>query len=286
MQSPREIGEREVQIARVLRPLGRGPMRTRTGRARGPTAGCPLDHGLSPSCSISGGSENVCAGAGRGRPPRRTLAAGACGRGDRLVGRRPVGPAAARARTPRAGHLQRGSPALHGTWSRGAVTQHGGAQAAFAPRQGTPASGLSPGRCNRARQLRSGLAVGDRADRHTQADVPHRRPLHCKVIGRPWLSVAIDLATRTVPAFFIGMERPGAGTVASWSAASSSPRRPGWLTWGCRSTGRWPACRSGCTWTTRLSSAAAPFAWAALSTASRSTTGRSAARTMAATSSA
>ena len=27
MQSPREIGEREVQIARVLRPLGRGPMR-------------------------------------------------------------------------------------------------------------------------------------------------------------------------------------------------------------------------------------------------------------------
>lgn len=49
---------------------------------------------------------------------------------------------------------------------------------------------------------------------HTQADVVvvdrfTRRPL-----GRPWISVAIDLATRTVPAFFVGMERPSAATVA------------------------------------------------------------------------
>ncbi len=49
---------------------------------------------------------------------------------------------------------------------------------------------------------------------HTPADVlivdRFRRP----VIGRPWVTVAIDLATRTIPAFFVGMERPGAATVA------------------------------------------------------------------------
>ena len=49
---------------------------------------------------------------------------------------------------------------------------------------------------------------------HTQADVLIVDRFTRKVIGRPWLSVAIDLATRTVPAFFIGMERPGAGTAA------------------------------------------------------------------------
>jgi putative transposase len=49
---------------------------------------------------------------------------------------------------------------------------------------------------------------------HTQADVLIVDERNRKVIGRPWLSVAIDLASRTVPAFFIGMERPSAATVA------------------------------------------------------------------------
>ncbi|MBC7788775.1 MAG: phage integrase N-terminal SAM-like domain-containing protein [Anaerolineae bacterium] len=49
---------------------------------------------------------------------------------------------------------------------------------------------------------------------HTQADVLIVDERDRKVIGRPWLSVAIDLASRTVPAFFIGMERPSAATVA------------------------------------------------------------------------
>jgi hypothetical protein len=120
---------------------------------------------------------------------------------------------------------------------------------------------------------------------HTQADVLIVDRFTRKVIGRPWLSVAIDLATRTVPAFFIGMERarhrgpPGQPHRPAQGALAGSPGAADRL-----ADGR--LCRSGCTWTTRLSSAAAPFVWAALSTASNSTTGRSAARTMAATSSA
>ncbi|KDR24554.1 hypothetical protein BG60_05720, partial [Caballeronia zhejiangensis] len=36
-----------------------------------------------------------------------------------------------------------------------------------------------------------------------------RRPL-----GRPWLSLAVDVATRCVVGFYVGMDRPGAATVA------------------------------------------------------------------------
>ena len=45
---------------------------------------------------------------------------------------------------------------------------------------------------------------------HTQADVLIVDQWTRKVIGHPWLSVAIDLASRTIPAFFLGMERPSA----------------------------------------------------------------------------
>ncbi|MEX3817672.1 Mu transposase C-terminal domain-containing protein [Paraburkholderia sp. BR14263] len=48
---------------------------------------------------------------------------------------------------------------------------------------------------------------------HTQADVLLVGELDRKVIGRPWLSVALDVATRCVLGFYVGMERPGAATV-------------------------------------------------------------------------
>lgn len=49
---------------------------------------------------------------------------------------------------------------------------------------------------------------------HTQADVFVVDELHRKPIGRPWLSVAIDVATRCVVAIYLSMERPNAATVA------------------------------------------------------------------------
>ncbi len=49
---------------------------------------------------------------------------------------------------------------------------------------------------------------------HTQADVFVVDDIHRKPIGRPWLSVAIDVATRCVVAIYLSMERPNAATVA------------------------------------------------------------------------
>jgi len=49
---------------------------------------------------------------------------------------------------------------------------------------------------------------------HTQADVFVVDEVHRRPIGRPWLSVAIDVATRCAVAIYLSMERPNAATVA------------------------------------------------------------------------
>lgn len=49
---------------------------------------------------------------------------------------------------------------------------------------------------------------------HTQADVELVDEWFRRAMGRPWLSVAIDVATRCVVAIYVAMERPNAGTVA------------------------------------------------------------------------
>ena len=49
---------------------------------------------------------------------------------------------------------------------------------------------------------------------HTQADAFVVDRWTRRTIGRPWLSVAIDVATRCVVAIYLGMERPNAATVA------------------------------------------------------------------------
>jgi putative transposase len=48
---------------------------------------------------------------------------------------------------------------------------------------------------------------------HTQADLFVVDELERKVVGRPWLSIALDVATRCVLSFYVSMERPGAATV-------------------------------------------------------------------------
>ena len=49
---------------------------------------------------------------------------------------------------------------------------------------------------------------------HTQADAFVVDRWTRRAIGRPWLSVAIDVATRCVVAIYLAMERPNAATVA------------------------------------------------------------------------
>lgn len=49
---------------------------------------------------------------------------------------------------------------------------------------------------------------------HTQADVEVVDEWFRRSMGRPWLSVAIDIATRCIVGIYVAMERPNAGTVA------------------------------------------------------------------------
>ncbi|MGN8139160.1 hypothetical protein ACTJLC_31220 [Paraburkholderia sp. 22099] len=49
---------------------------------------------------------------------------------------------------------------------------------------------------------------------HTQTDNLVVDGLLRRPLGRPWLSLAVDVATRCVVGFYVGMDRPGAATVA------------------------------------------------------------------------
>ena len=63
---------------------------------------------------------------------------------------------------------------------------------------------------------------------HTQADAFVVDPWFRRLIGRPWLTLAIDIASRCVVGFYVGMERPNAGTVALLLSRIALPKAP-WL---------------------------------------------------------
>ena len=63
---------------------------------------------------------------------------------------------------------------------------------------------------------------------HTQADVFVVDPWFRRNIGRPWISVAIDIATRCVVGIYIAMERPSSATVALLLSRIVLPKAP-WL---------------------------------------------------------
>ncbi|MCO8436870.1 DDE-type integrase/transposase/recombinase, partial [Burkholderia multivorans] len=63
---------------------------------------------------------------------------------------------------------------------------------------------------------------------HTQADVVLVSEYDRQVIGRPWLTIALDVATRCVLSFYVGMERPGAATVGLLLTRAALPKNP-WL---------------------------------------------------------
>jgi putative transposase len=59
---------------------------------------------------------------------------------------------------------------------------------------------------------------------HTLVDVIVVDDLHRKPIGRPWLSLAIDIATRTVPGFFLSLQSPSALSVAMTISRAVLPK--------------------------------------------------------------
>ncbi|MFM0047287.1 Mu transposase C-terminal domain-containing protein [Paraburkholderia sediminicola] len=63
---------------------------------------------------------------------------------------------------------------------------------------------------------------------HTQADVVLVSEYDRKVIGRPWLTIALDVATRCVLSFYVGMDRPGAATVGLLLTRAALSKAP-WL---------------------------------------------------------
>jgi len=63
---------------------------------------------------------------------------------------------------------------------------------------------------------------------HTQADVFVADPLFRKVAKRPWISLAIDIATRCVVGVYLSLDRPSSATVALLLTRVVLPKAP-WL---------------------------------------------------------
>jgi putative transposase len=97
---------------------------------------------------------------------------------------------------------------------------HRQAQAAALAAQ--PGALIPPGHLVAARPLQ--LVQID----HTQADVFVVDEVTRKTIGRPWLTVAIDIASRCLLAIYLSMERPNAATVALLLTRVALPKAP-WL---------------------------------------------------------
>ncbi len=64
---------------------------------------------------------------------------------------------------------------------------------------------------------------------HTQADILLVSELDGQIIGRPWLSLALDVASRCVLGFYLGMERPSAATVGGANGHCSCAATKGWM---------------------------------------------------------
>jgi putative transposase len=63
---------------------------------------------------------------------------------------------------------------------------------------------------------------------HTQADVILVSEYDRRVIGRPWLTIALDVTTRCVLSFYVSMDRPGAATVGLLLTRAALCKAP-WL---------------------------------------------------------
>lgn len=63
---------------------------------------------------------------------------------------------------------------------------------------------------------------------HTLADIMLVDEVFRRTLGRPWLTLAIDVATRSVVAIYVGFDRPNAATVALLLTRLVLPKAP-WL---------------------------------------------------------
>jgi putative transposase len=97
---------------------------------------------------------------------------------------------------------------------------------------------------DRFRPIRASLSASEPLELvqidHTLVDVIVVDDLHRKPIGRPWLSLAIDVATRNVLGFFLSLRAPSAAAVALTISRAVLPKTT-YLA-GLQVDAEWPAC--------------------------------------------
>ena len=226
-RSPR-ITERETKIASLLRPLGMGPMTRKQAALAGELLGVhwtnvyrlrrrflanPVassvahrSHGPKPGNRIDPGVESIVQAALHFWLPRQRQLAHPLLDLCKEIGRH-----------CKASKLQ--EPSRNTVANRWA--EYRDEQAALLAKD--PNAAKAPGNFNAKAAL--DIVQID----HTQADVFVVDPWFRRALGRPWLTLAIDIASRCVVGFYVGMERPNAGTVALLLSRIALPKAP-WLT--------------------------------------------------------
>ena len=104
---------------------------------------------------------------------------------------------------------------------------------------------------------------------HTPVDVIVVDEAHRLPIGRPWLTLAIDVATRVVVGFYVSLEAPSSTSVALCLTQAVLPKENWLKARALECTCRSGACRAHFTPTTALISPAQPCVAVAMNAASR-----------------
>ena len=226
--SSRDPLDREESIARMLRPLGRGPLTLQQARRAGQLLGMHWSSVYRLRRRFL--ADPVASAVKRGKRGPRSGGRRLGPRVEAVVDevltdwlprqRHPAHPLLdmfmeVRRRCARAGLQAPSRNTVARRW-----TDH---REALALEQAkSPAASVAPGSLVAARPLE--IVQID----HTQADVLVVDECFRRPIGRPWLTLAIDVATRCVVSLYLGMERPGAATVALVLTRIALPKAP-WL---------------------------------------------------------
>ncbi len=220
--------DREASIARVLRPLGRGPLTLRQARRAGQLLGMHWASAYRLRRRFL--ADPVASSVKRAKPGPKEGARRLSARVEAVVEevltdwlprqRHLAHPLLdlfmeVRRRCVRAGLQPPSRNTVARRWA-----QHREAMAL--EQASAPSSSVAPGSLVARRPLE--IVQID----HTQADVLVVDEWLRRPIGRPWLTLALDVATRCVVGLYLSMERPSAATVALVLSRIVLPKAP-WL---------------------------------------------------------
>ena len=237
MTAPPGVTQREIKIASVMRPLGTGPLSRKQAATAGKLLGvhwthvyrlrrrflanpvaaavAPRSHGPKPGNRINLQVESIVQAALHLWLPKQKQLAHPLLDLCNEIGRQ-----------CKAAHVK--APARNTVKNRWAVYLD--EQAALLAQD--PRAEKAPGNFN-AQAVLDIVQID-----HTQSDAFVVDPWFRRALGRPWLTLAIDIASRCVVGFYVGMERPNAGTVALLLSRIALPKAPWLATLGVNAS--WP----------------------------------------------